>query len=120
MDPLLTQLQSSGSGPSVDNNCTGGFLHADDIRTLATSEESLVALPQVELVKQFTERNFLKLNMSKYKIMVFIKSQKVAFLDCEVDGSVLPAGDVGKCLGYWWKADLLATRSVEDNIQKAR
>ena len=39
---------------------------------------------------------------------------------CEVDGSVLPAGDVGKCLGYWWKSDLSASRSVEENIQKAR
>ena len=31
---------------------------------------------------------------------------------CEVDGSVLPAGDAGKCLS--------ASRSVEENIQKAR
>ena len=38
----------------------------------------------------------------------------------EVDGSVLPAGDMGKCLGYWWKGDLLATRAVEENIMKAR
>ena len=32
----------------------------------------------------------------------------------------LPAGDVGKCLGYWWKSDLLATKSVEEDILKAR
>ena len=31
----------------------------------------------------------------------------------------MPAGDVGKCLGYWWKGDLLASRYVEQNIQKA-
>ena len=35
-----------------------------------------------------------------------------------MDGSVLPAGVVGKCLGYWWKSDLLATKSVEENITK--
>ena len=32
----------------------------------------------------------------------------------------MPVGDVGKCLGYWWKGDLLATRSVDENIKKAR
>ena len=31
----------------------------------------------------------------------------------------MPVGDVGKCLGYWWKGDLLATRSVDENIKKA-
>lgn len=39
---------------------------------------------------------------------------------CEVDGSVLLVGDVGKCLGYWWEGDLLATRVVEENIKKAQ
>ena len=31
----------------------------------------------------------------------------------------MPVGDVGKCLGYWWKGDLLATRYVDENIKKA-
>ncbi len=32
----------------------------------------------------------------------------------------VPAGDVGKCLGFWWKGDLLATRSIDENRKKAR
>ena len=32
----------------------------------------------------------------------------------------MPAGVVGKCLGFWWKGDLSASRSVEENIRKAR
>ena len=48
MDPLFRQLQASGMGPSVNNIYAGGFLRADDIRTLATSEESLKY--QAELV----------------------------------------------------------------------
>ena len=32
----------------------------------------------------------------------------------------MPVGDVGNCLGYLWKGDLLATRSVDENIKKAR
>ena len=39
---------------------------------------------------------------------------------CKVEGTVMPAGDVGKCLGYWWKGDLFATKSVDENIKKAR
>ena len=46
----------------------GGFLHADDIRTLATSADSLSA--QVSLVKSFAEENFLKLNVQKCKFVV--------------------------------------------------
>ena len=51
---------------------------------------------------------------------MFSRDHSTAFPSCEVDGSILPAGDVGKCLGYWWKSDLLATKSVEENIWKAR
>ena len=41
MDPLLTKLQSSGYGLSIKNFYCGAFMHADDIRTLATSPDSL-------------------------------------------------------------------------------
>ena len=45
----------------VNNYYAGGFIHADDIRTLAKSVSSLNG--QVALVKQFAETNFLKLNV---------------------------------------------------------
>ena len=63
MDPLLKQLETSGLGLFVNSFYVGGFLHADDIRTLATSADSLKA--QVSLVKSFSEENFLKLNVQK-------------------------------------------------------
>lgn len=43
-------------------------LHADDVRTLITSKESLEA--QVALVKRFTEMNFLKLNVGKCEVVM--------------------------------------------------
>ena len=46
--PLLQQLQLSGLGLRF---YAGGFLHADDIRTLASSEDSLKR--QVAIVKEF-------------------------------------------------------------------
>ena len=39
--PLLKQLQASGLELSVNQYYAGGYLHANDIATLATSEESL-------------------------------------------------------------------------------
>ncbi len=51
---------------------------------------------------------------------MFTRNQQVALPVCEVEGSVLPASGEGKCLGFWWKGDLLATRAVEENISKAR
>ena len=42
--------------------------------------------------------------------MKFSKNCATDLPVCEVDGSIplIPAGDFGKCLGYWWKGDLLA------------
>ena len=118
MDPLLKQLQTSGLGLSVNRYYAGGFLHADDIRTLATSEDSLQR--QVGLVKAFAEENLLRLNVSKCEIVLFSQNRNIVPPVCEAEGTVMPAGDVGKCLGYWWKGDLYATKSVDENIKKAR
>lgn len=95
MEPLSRQLQASGLGLSVNRFYAGGFLHADDIRILATSEESLQQ--QVALVKAFADR----LNLSKREIVLFCRDGRAAL---EVDGSVLLAGEVAKCLGYWWNS----------------
>ena len=73
------------------------YRKADDIRTLATSEASLEA--QVALVNEFASTNFLKLNLSKCEIVVFSRDRRVTLPTCEVDGFVLPVGDVGQCLG---------------------
>ena len=72
------------------------------------------------IVNEFARKNFLKLNLSKCEVVVFTRSQQGALPVCEVEGSVLPASGEGKCLGFWWKGDLLATRAVEENIKKAR
>ena len=40
MDPHLRQLQASGLGLTINKYYAGGYMHADDIRTLATSEEN--------------------------------------------------------------------------------
>ena len=41
MNPLLVHLQQSGLGFSVNDLYAGGFLHADDIRTLQVLRPTL-------------------------------------------------------------------------------
>ena len=84
---------------------------------METSEESLQC--QVALGKGFAEENLLMLNISKCEIVLFSSHKGSAFQVCEVEGSVIPAGDVGKCLGYWWRGDLAASTSIDENIRKA-
>ena len=55
MDPLLRQLQSLSVGTSVNGMYTGGFLNADDIRTLVTTPSSLET--QVSTVSKFAKEN---------------------------------------------------------------
>ena len=117
MGPLLKQLETSGLGLSVNNFYAGGFLHADDIRTLVTSADSLSA--QVSLVKSFAEENLLKLNVQKCEIVVFDRGRRHGdHPECEIDGSTLPISGEGKCLGYWWKRDLLATWAVDEKARR--
>ena len=68
---FITILFPTSDGPPVEaagvirfgvvNNYMGSFLHANDIRTLTTGAESLQE--QVDLVKTFATKHFLKLNM---------------------------------------------------------
>ena len=124
MDPLLKQLQSLSLGVSVNNTYAGGYLHADDIRTLASSLSSMEA--QVAVVSRFTTENFLKLNESKCEIIIFRKSTSRAPspINCASDSDVgtcsFPIKEEGKCLGYVWRPNLSSIRMTEERIQKAR
>ena len=76
----------------------------------------------MSMVKDFAARNFLtELNVQKCEIVMFSRGRgSGATPRCEVDGSEIPVRDAGRCLGYWWRGDLMASRSVEENIRKAR
>lgn len=118
MNPLLTSLQLAGIGLSVNDFFAGGFLHADDIRTLSTSIVSLET--QVSIVERFAEKNFLKLNIQKCEIIPFSCNSLSHGQHGRESINGLPIVSTAKCLGYWWGRDLLASKSVEENIKKAR
>ena len=79
-------------------------LHADDIRTLARTCGSLEK--QAAIVTHFVEENFMKLNAKKCEVVGFGKFGNVS---CTVNGSCMTVRDVGKCLGFWWEKDFLAS-----------
>ena len=58
MDPLLQRLQSSQLGLSINDFYAGGFIHADDIRTISSSVQSLKR--QMDVVRGFVSDYFLK------------------------------------------------------------
>ena len=84
-------VEASGLGLSVNWYYAGGFLQAGDLRILATSEEFLQW--QLAPVKAFADENFLTLNLSKCKIIIFSRDWSATVPICRVDESALPAGD---------------------------
>ena len=64
-------------------------------------------LHSLHVVSDYVVQNLLKLNVAKCESMLFSKqSSSIQLPALEVNGELLPAGDVGRCLGYWWKGDL--------------
>ena len=119
MDPLLRHLQSQSIGASVNSTYAGGYLHADDIRTLASNPTTLEA--QISPVTKFTKENFLSLNASKCEVVVFNKSTIKTFdKNLVFEAYSFPVKEEAKCLGYLWKQNLSSLPMIEDRIQKAR
>ena len=71
---------------------------------------------QVSHVNDFANDN--KLIIEKCEIVVLNRQLEIPY--CEVDGSTLPVNTSAKCLDYRWVRDLTASKSVNENIRKAR
>ena len=117
VDPMLKNLRLKQAGLSISGNFVGAAAHADDLRTIATSKSSVKE--QVDIIEKFTSNNHLKLNSSKTEII------KISYNHPHEDTLSLNTSNVdivteGKCLGIWWRHNLSAIRSVQENISKAR
>ena len=118
VDTLLKELRSQNAGLSVLGTFVGGAAHADDLRTIATTKNTIAT--QVNIIDNFTSKHSLRLNQAKTEI-VKITLQPNQFEEVAINHlntiTTLPAA---KCLGVWWSHNLSALRSVQENIIKAR
>ena len=96
----------------------GGAAHADDLRTNATTKDTITT--QVNIIDNFTSKHSLRLNQAKTEIVKITlqpyQSEEVAINHLSTI-TTLPAA---KCLGVWWSHNLSALRSAQENIIKAR
>ena len=117
IDSLLRSLNASHQGLSRLGLDVGSSAHADDIRVVSNSTDAVSRLGSC--VNSFCSANSLKLNASKTEAVSFSKG-------CPLDTTLQVASDTIhsqlqiKCLGVWWQHDLSPSKSVEENISKAR
>ena len=122
MDPLLRQGQSHSLGISVNNTYAGGYIHADDIRTLANSQSTMES--QIKMVSRFVSENFLTLNVSKCEVIICKKGSRlpppVNITNGDTGYCNFPIKEEAKCLGYVWRSNLSSSGMIEERIKKAR
>ena len=75
IDPFLRELERRSVGPCLRELYCGAFAHADDIRTISTSRDTLHE--QISIVESFTTTNALVLNAQKCEVVV-VSSTKSA------------------------------------------
>ena len=115
MDPLLKSLQNKGLGPSVGDLYAGGFIHADDIRTISSSWATLQE--QINTVCTFAANNGLTLNPTKCEVILISPSKPATTAPiATLEGEGLTPQLSAKCLGYWWCWDLSAIKKGKASI----
>ena len=110
----LSQLADAKCGISLGNIYTGSFGHADDLRSITTNLVSLQH--QAEIVQQFTEDNFLKLNLDKLELLPMSSSQVPHECSIRIGTYTVPSSTSAKCLGFIWSSNLFPKASIEQNI----
>ena len=119
MDPLLKCLECSGLGSFISDTYAGAFTHADDIRTVTSSMDTLQQ--QLNAVQNFAAENALVLNPTKCEVLLVSLSKHSSSAPADVLGNqALIPRHHAKCLRYWWSWDLSAMKAIDEAIKKAR
>ena len=118
MNPLLQRMQQRRLGATVHGLYAGAFAHADDIRTVTSSKESMEQ--QINLTLSFTQESGLTLNPQKCEVIVMSKTKHPKEVVCCIDQQQLIPKDAAKCLGFWWSWNLAAKTAVDEAVKKAR
>ena len=119
MDPLLRKLEQCSLGPCLGDLYCGAYAHADDIRTIATSRDTLDK--QISVVEYFTELNALVLNANKCEVVMVSNTKSRSDVPiCTIANHLLAPSLSVKCLGHWWSWDLSSDKAIEEALGKAR
>ena len=95
----------------------GAAVHADDLRTTATSLNTVCK--QDAVINSFVSDSCLKLNSTKCEVLrISPYSHETTVVP--IGNSNISTSDAAKCLGVWWNSSLSAKHSVMENISKAR
>ena len=118
MNPLLQRMQQLRLGTTVHSLYAGVFAHADDIRIITSSKESMEL--QINLILSFTQERWLTLNPQKCEVVVMSNIKHPKEVVCHCDQQQLIPKDAAKCLGFWWSWNLAANTAVDEAVKKAR
>ena len=116
IDDLLKKLADLNQGVEFNGHYTGTMGHADDLQSITSTTDALHA--QAEVIVQFVNSNFLKLNTSKCELLI----SSVSNSQPEVNNPPfsLKPSTTSKCLETWWSPNLSPKVSIEKNIANAR
>ena len=115
MDCLLKRMRESNCGTSTSGVYSGAAVHADDLRTIASSRDEV--LSQADVIRTFTQDTHLNLNVSKLEVVKVSKNfqHPENFI---VAGHPVTTTAAAKCLGVWWQSNQSASKSINENIRK--
>ena len=83
MNPLLQRMQQLRLGATVHSLYAGIFAHADNIRTITSSKESMEL--QINQILSFTQESGLTLNPQKCEVVVMSKTKHPKEFVCHCD-----------------------------------
>ena len=117
MNSLLQRMRSKHDGGSLHGIFAGTAVHADDVRSIAPSIQSIIS--QYSDIHSFTSDVGLKLNASKLEVIQISQNPK-APVEITLGNHALTTKRTARCLGIQWQSNLSANESVSTNITKAR
>ena len=118
IDSLLAELESSTTGVSIGGSYLGSLGHADDLRSITANITLLEQ--QASVVKEFTQKNGLQLNMEKLEFLSHSSSLTPSVESMAVGDSTISSSRSAVCLGVAWSYDLSSSVSISNNMAKAR
>ena len=115
IDSLLIE---ANVGVSLEGIYVGTLAHVDDLRSLTCNPHS--SEKQALIIHEFLTENFLQLNADKCELIVHSSGNHYDSTSVKLGSQTLKSTTASKCLGTWWTHNLTSTKSIAENICKAR